>query len=144
MKYGYNNLTLVHSAMALVDVLDDPNERNEAAKLFAAAGMSVMTDMDGDAHVYIDVRERGYMAGVAATMGVRIYTDSDVVNSAEFSDGAVAALNAVYSYAALIAFIKLVASGDIVEAKRLRNDVGHLRPSLFVLMNNILKEFGEE
>ena len=62
---------------------------------------------------------------------VTMYTADDLVSAA-------------YSYAALIAFIKLVASGDIVEAKNLRNDVGHLRPSLLVLMNNILNEFGEE
>lgn len=87
MKYGYNKLVLVNSAQNLINMVDDNTTKTKIANEFGKVGMSVLVDTDNDVHVYIDVRDRGYLAGVASVSGVKMYTDSDVVNNDEFNRG---------------------------------------------------------
>lgn len=100
MKYGYSKLILVHSVETLINSVDDNAAKTKIANEFGKVGMSVMVDADNDVHVYIDVRDRGYLAGVASAAYVKHYTDSDVVNNDDFEIGVSATLAA---FAAAIA-----------------------------------------
>lgn len=118
MAKGDSVLLLVDIADTLLMATKAINDEHATAavlSLFSDIGCTIVTDDDGDHHVYIAAKPNGYKAGIATNLCSTRYTGYEA-GSQDFRDGFTAASKAVTKAATAVALATVLyvnsTSGD--------------------------------